>query len=200
MDASDGKQEKPRFEPPPWERDAFDALARKREAEEAKERWVAQALAAREAAAEGAWFAGLLAAPAPIGQTPPPEAPEPQPAPVPSFRAEPGQATVAAALAPEPTTDPPRAADLDDRQVAAMLIGLRSEEPQIQKAVRPAAGVAAVLTGLAGIGIAAIGVSGIASGGNAIRMSGALMTAALGAMFVAAATWVWIRATRGKGS
>lgn len=186
MDASDGKQEKPRFEPPPWERDAFDALARKREAEEAKERWVAQALAAREAAAEGAWFAGLLAAPAPIGQTPPPEAPEPQPAPVPSFRAEPGQATVAAAL--------------DDRQVAAMLIGLRSEEPQIQKAVRPAAGVAAVLTGLAGIGIAAIGVSGIASGGNAIRMSGALMTAALGAMFVAAATWVWIRATRGKGS
>jgi hypothetical protein len=82
-----------------------------------------------------------------------------------------------------------------------MLIGLRSEEPQVLKAVRPAAAVASGLTALTGVGITAAGLWGASgAGGNTIGMSGALMTAALGAMFVVTAIWVWIRATRGKGS
>jgi hypothetical protein len=165
VDASDGKREKPRFEPPPWEQGAFAELARKREAKEATKRWAAQTRAAREAA-------------------------EPEKA----SAEEPRETEPAAVRAP-------RTAELDERRVADMLSGLRSEEPQVLTEVRPAAGVAAGSLGVLGTGIAVMGLwaaSGIR--GDAIGMSGALMTAALGAMFVGTALWIWIRATRGKGS
>ena len=82
-----------------------------------------------------------------------------------------------------------------------MLAGLQGEEPQMTRAVRPAATMAAGLTGLLGVGIAVAGLYGaIRASGNTVGMSGALMLASLGAMFVVTAIWVWIRATRGKGS
>ena len=50
------QQSKPAFEPPPWEREAFDELARKRAADQERDR------AAKEAAAAEAWAARAAAA------------------------------------------------------------------------------------------------------------------------------------------
>ena len=74
-------------------------------------------------------------------------------------------------------------------------------QSSVERAVRPAAGTAASVMATAGLGIAAAGIWGATRAGeNALGMGGAVMTAALGCAFVGAGIWVWIRATRGKGS
>lgn len=214
--SDDGKREKPRFEPPPWERDAFEELARKREeaeqaereaaevlraAEErlaaagetpvdpaqARARWVEQANAARETAPEDA-----AVAPAPEALAPAASAAVPAAAPAASAAAEP---------APGPQAPAAPAAQLDERKVSAMLIELKAAEPSVHRMIGPTAKGASIVMGVIGTGVFIAGLVGLfKTAGNLMAMSAAGMTLAIGAMFVGTAIWIWIRATRGKGS
>lgn len=210
--SDDGKRAKPRFEPPPWERDAFEELARKREEAEqaereaaealraaqerlaeagespvdpaqARARWVEQASAARESAPEDAPVAQPPAAPA-----------QPAPAQAPAAQES------AAPEAPAPAPAAP-AAQLDERKVSAMLIELKATEPSVHRMIGPTAKGASVVMGVIGTGVFIAGLVGLfKTAGNLMAMSAAGMTLAIGAMFVGTAIWIWIRATRGKGS
>lgn len=214
-----GKSGKPRFEPPPWERDAFDELARRREAEEAAERATAEARrrAAEAAAAEAAESAAAPDRDAAYarwaqqarearGEVPVPGA---APAPAPVREAErPAEPVAPVAEAPEPEaqaaaaprTAAPEPAALDERQVSRMLIELKADEPQVHHAIRPAATAASAITGIVGLLVAGIGVASLkGTSGNMLAMGSAGITVMLGAMFIGTAVWIWVRATRGKG-
>ncbi|MDO8963542.1 MAG: hypothetical protein Q7W30_03520 [Coriobacteriia bacterium] len=169
---TDGKREKAAFEPPPWERDAFDELARRRAAEEARAEAATAAIAAEAAAGAG-------------------EIPEPAVTTTESVPEDP-------AATPGP---PAPKAELDDRLVEAMLVQLQGEVPSVQAVARPVAGAASalmVLFGLIVLGMSIVFVRDAA--GNGLATAGAVMVGLLGLSFIAGAIVVWVRATRGKGN
>jgi hypothetical protein len=120
------RREPRKFEPPPWERDAFEELRRRKEQEQA-ERELEEALQ-RAKAAESS------------DETRQPGPAEPAAAPVP----------------PAPTEDGAAAADgssgLDERLVERMLIQLSLEEPKATQHVGAFANAVAAAMAAAGLG------------------------------------------------
>lgn len=153
----DDKIKAPRgFEPPPWEREQFDELARRRQAE-----------ADAEAAALAASLERREAPGAPPG-------PEPETAAADTTAPEPE--------APEPvvrkTAVPP-----DEAQVDVMMMGLKAQEPEALAGawvVPMAAGAVIVLVGLV---LGVFGVIGLVSAGKGppsqSMVSGVILMAAL---------------------
>jgi len=166
------REAKKAFEPPPWERDQFEELARRKEAEKAAAETVADAVRAQQAAAAVPETAPLPAATSEI-VTPVPEN-------------APGAET----------------ADVgEDPRIEAMLLGLRSEDPPFGTdmwKVAIAAGavlasVGAVMTVWGGIAMAAArrtGVTGSLGGGILV---------VFGLGFVVVGAWMAFRTLREQG-
>jgi hypothetical protein len=187
----DADHKKPRgFEPPPWEREQFEELARRR------------AAAAEAAAAEAA------ANMAPEAQAP---AQEPTLAPAQDAAAEVGGG---ASIEPEPPAGPappgPEGAPegrakVDERVADAMLFDLSGQEGPTLAPLRRAGKAVAGLVGAIGLAILGLGVWTSAQAAAAEESVGAgTMGAAIimifGLLVVGMAGWTWVRASRSQGS
>jgi len=109
--------DKPKFEPPPWEQEAFERFRSEREAQQKEAALEAALRAVREREESPA---EAQEAPADAGSTP-------AIAEVPSWKAEPAQA---------PHADPAPAGP-SEAQIDSMLIELRTEEPPVAKTNMP---------------------------------------------------------------
>jgi hypothetical protein len=179
------KREARRFEPPPWERDAFEALARKKVEEQAA--------------------LDLLAALNPAAR-------EPGELPAEAMAAEVLTAKVVAAHAAEAPAGAggpavaPVAKGPDERRVQAMLMELSKEETADTGHIKLVARVASVITAMVGIGMIAGGLMTLAGNSQDAAKRTMATTMASGALsvfgmcFVAIAIWVWIRSNHVKGS
>jgi len=187
---SEEKKVAPRaFEPPPWEREAFEALARKR----AEEQAALEALAAAERAASGseAATAEALAAEVLLARA----------AMVPPTEAGASGADAPAGDAPPAEPAQPAAPAVDDRQVQVMLMELGREETTPARNVQLIARIAAVITGLIGAGMLAGGIFALQkAGGSTVGVMGSGALSVFGMCFFGMAAWVWVRSNRVRGS
>ena len=176
---SEGAEGKPRFEPPPWEREAFEALAARR----AEEQVAREALEAAERA---------RAATAP--EDPWDEVPE-------AAKADDGQAPESAdgdpvALAADPVPAP----RVEDPKVEAMLLRLRDEERTDGATALRVGQVAAALTMVLGTGMFIGGIVLLqGANGKMIAVVGSLILSMFGLVFAGMAVWVWISTNRSRG-
>jgi hypothetical protein len=175
---------KPRFEPPPWEREAFEALAARRAEEQAATELLAAAAAAK-AQAEAAPKAGAdpwdevpndpVSTPAPDGQ---------------------GAEASAAGGAPG-KVEPPK---VQERVVDAMLLQLASEERTDDKATVLVGRAASALTAVLGSGMFVAGIVMLQqTNGKVIAVVGSLVLSVFGMIFAGMAVWVWISTSRSRG-
>lgn len=175
-----------KFEPPPWELEAFEALAHKR---------------AEEQAALDA-----LAGTAPAPGTPPIEAVsevagggEPV-----TGGPESGPAAVVAADAPkgtEPVSEQTEAQKIDERRVQAMLLELGREETANTGNIKLIAHIASIVTAVVGFGMLFGGLMAIrGAGGTSAGVMGSGALSVFGLCFVAMAVWVWVGSNRTKRS
>jgi hypothetical protein len=180
MDDRDGTA-KARFEPPPWELEAFEALAARRAEEQA----------AREAleAAASAGAGGAALEPDPWDEVP----------------NEP--VMVLDGDAAGDAQDPGKAAGetaggaaIDERAVQAMLVQLKGEERVDSRVTKRVGQIASVLTFLLGAGMTIAGLAMMRSGGaKQVAVVGSLVLSVFGLSFIGMATWVWITTNRLKG-
>lgn len=185
------------FEPPPWEADAFEEMARKKADAEAQER------AERESEAEAAAAAAAAARAAEPPATGPTIAPPPQPAAKPGRAAEP-PAEAPSAQPPRPAGEekPATGAAVDDAEMLEMLAGLRQEEPRINEQFERIGMIAAFVTGLSGVVLLfwAMGafVAGMKRPGPTAFFGGAVL-AFFGGLLIVLAFWVGTRTLRRRG-
>ncbi len=186
------KREARRFEPPPWEKDAFEALARKK----AEDQEALEALAAAEAeAAAVVDTVETLGAEAPT-VTPTEDRPE----------ADEAAAGVDAGAAAQPAAASPvvAAPAVGEHQVQAMLLDLSMEETTDTGRITLVARIASVITAIAGGGMVFAGLSAMQgldpAKRTAITAMGSGALSVFGLCFVGMAVWVWIRSNRVKGS
>jgi hypothetical protein len=176
MDDSDKPSGKRTFEPPPWEREQFEELARRRQEREEQE---------REAAAADAAAATVAAASAALASVAPASTPE------------------AETETPAPGTDHPAPDEgagqrLDESRVEAMLVQLSGEDPHPLQPIRRASKIVAYVVGAVGIGtVVTSGILGArAVSAGAIALASAGTGVALGAGITGMAAWLWLRAAR----
>lgn len=147
------RREPRKFEPPPWERDAFEELRRRREQEQA-ERELEEAL--RRA---------RMAEP-------------PQPAPLPDAQETAPQASAPPARAGQGVSD--GKPQLDERRVEQMLIQLSLEEPKAMRHVATFANAVAVAMAVSGLGFvvwsAVLFARTRTAGGDAVAAASPLVT------------------------
>jgi hypothetical protein len=169
------RRERKTFEPPPWERDQFEELARLKAGEQ--ERQAAEEAACRESVAAEARADENAAQPS--GETKvaggPPE----------------GTASVPA--------EKPKPAVVEDAKLQAMLLELSGEEHSAVQEVRRAGVVAAGALATAGSVILGLGAVLLIRGGDQ-GFAGAGMIAAVGMFVIGFAVWLGYRAGRGQGS
>jgi hypothetical protein len=190
----DADHKKPRgFEPPPWEREQFEELARRR------------AAAAETAAAEAAVNTAVLKAQAPAQAS----AQEPTRAPAQDAAAEGG---VGAPGEPETGPAPPgregapeEQPKADERVADAMLFDLSGQEGPTLAPLRRAGKVVAGLVGAIGVAILGLGVWTSAQAAAAeesvgVGTMGAAIIMIFGLLVVGMAGWTWVRASRSQGS
>ena len=173
---SDGEEQPQtrRFEPPPWEREQFDELARRRaEAQAAEEERLADERAI--AAAERERAARESASPA---------VPAAAEAPVPTVKAT--------APAPDERIDP--------QKVEAMLVQLSGEEGSALQPVHRASKVFALVVAVFGVSLVMLAGLAAAKAGGGVGAMGALIVGIVGAFITSVAAWLWIRTERGQGS
>ncbi len=122
------EQPKQRFEPPPWEREAFERF--QKEMLEREEREAALRVA-REAAAQAAEAAAIVAGVRQDGPSVAEGVPETAAPPVAKTPvAAPEGVSLGAPVTPRPASTPARTSPaIPEAQIAAMLIELRTEEP-----------------------------------------------------------------------
>jgi hypothetical protein len=174
---NEGSARQPRsFEPPPWEREQFEELARQRAEREAIE---AEAQRARDEA-------DLRAAEAKARQT--------RDAPVSVAGAEGVQDAVSAAA---PHGDqPPVAAEAD-----VMLIGLAAEEPDPLRYVWLVWLAVAGLFALLGVGTLVLGAVGVARAqGSSVATAWSFVLVVAGLASLGGAVWLTVRALGERGA
>lgn len=183
------KREARKFEPPPWEKDAFEALARKKSEEQEALELAAGAHAAAGvptgalAEAVAAELAALESTGTGADTNVAPEAEAP---------------VAEAAKAAKPA-----AGAIDDKQVEAMLLNLSMEETSDPGPVKLVARVASVLTFIAGAGMVIAGLTAIpadAASRTPVVLMGSGALSVFGLCFAGMAVWVWIRSNSMKGS
>ncbi|MDP2299256.1 MAG: hypothetical protein U1E08_07335 [Coriobacteriia bacterium] len=151
-----------RFEPPPWEREAFERFEREREARQAEQQLEAALRAAREPATDVAAESAAEDLPSPAAPAPPVE------------------------VTPEPTAE--TAPVLPESRIDAMLVELRMEEPRPAEANKALIDLVIgffAVTGLfvivqAAVLFARVGASDAASTMLAATMSFVVLLAGLG--------------------
>jgi hypothetical protein len=190
------RREKPKFEPPPWEREQFDELARRKQAEEA--------IPAPEPELEPA------PAPEPAPEAAAPAATEGPPHAVATEGAKQAVTTVVAEQEPEQVATPEGEAveaaeqekvELDPKQVEMLLMGLRAEEPRAEEAywkITTIVGAASALIGLLLTvwGVVALATPKKAGAGGAFLVTGLLL---FGIGFLVGGVWVVFRSLRQQG-
>jgi hypothetical protein len=166
-------QGKPRFEPPPWEREAFEVLAAKRAEQEA----VARATAA---------------APAEAGSESPEDA-----------SADPGVVRTEQEADGKPGEQAAPAKEVaapDSVAVQAMMQQLAREEFSSDRTTRIVAWVAAGVTAVLGVSMFIAGLSvGARSEGKTASVIGSVVLTVFGLAFVGMSVWVWVSANRVRG-
>jgi hypothetical protein len=172
------RRDKPAFEPPPWERDQFEELARqRREAEEAQAAANA-ALAQQQAAVLEAEALAQAEAPAEAG-----------------LIEELGEPVVAAGKAGAETPE------LDPKHVEVLMLGLRAEEPRPDEAYWKITMIAGVTSALIGMVVTTWGVVAMATpkkaGAGPILIVMMLLVFGLG--FVIGGAWVVFKSLRQRG-
>jgi len=186
MGSSDDASVKPRFEPPPWEKEAFDALAARR-AEEQIAREALEAARIAAVVADGPAAASLEEAAAAVPEAIAADAPTDE----------------AVTNAPDAAEiDPPVAATpkVEKHVVDAMLLQLASEERTGTIAAARVSQVVAALLMALGSGMAIGGLSLMRSAnGRQIIIIGSLVLTVFGMMFMGMAVWVWIATSRSRG-
>lgn len=170
------RREPKRFEPPPWEADAFQELQRKLGEEQAEEE-IASAIESLEA--DGA------------------EAPVPA---NPAVDAAREAQTVGAGWAAKPD-EPVGEGGVDDRVVLEMLAGLAAEEPPATRGVWKVAIASALLLGALGLVLVIWGVAAVVGSKTTgvVGSFGGTVLLVFGAGFVAAALWLVVRTLRQRG-
>lgn len=177
------RRETKRFEPPPWERERFDAL-RERQAQEK------EAPAPETPSVTAGGVSGSQEAPGEaVGEDP---------------RAATGQADASTVFA-KPGAGP--GAELEkgmesvsDAQVDTMLVLLSGEEPRVDKHVKTAGLFSAGVLLLVGIGLLVAGVVLLsAAHGAAAASLTATTTSAMGLTFAGVGVWLGLRVMRGQG-
>ena len=159
------------FEPPPWEREQFEELARRR-----------AETAVPEASAEDATVAPG------DDQAKPPETGE---------AAEASREATTASKA----ADQEVSGGLDEKMTEAMIVQLSGEERTTLAPMRKAGRLAAWIMGLVGVSMIVLGsVYAMRAPGSGVAIAGAATMAVVGAFIAAAAAWLWIRASQGQGS
>jgi hypothetical protein len=198
------RREKRQFEPPPWEKEQFEELARQRaeqeraERERAEQERAEQAEAAEreragsdaQAAAEAAHEIAAVELGGEAGEV---AAEAAAPAGVSAGeRSATAEPAVDAAAEPKP--------QVDEKRVAMMMLELKAEEPDALEGVwliNIAAGIAVTLIGLA------IAVWGLFAFGNrslgTIGVLGGFVMLMFGVGFIAAGAWLVYRAMRQRG-
>jgi hypothetical protein len=171
------------FEPPPWEREAFDELSRAKTAQqEAAE--AAEAAAAEELAAESAVVA-------------PPASAEP-PARIETER----PAAISSPETPAEASAPAKGA-VSEAELTEMMAGLRAEEPTSTRTYSRVAIALSVFTGLVGIVMLvwamAMLVSSNARGAGRVGIVSGSIVAVFGALFIGLSMWVAVRTLRQRG-
>ena len=179
------KREARRFEPPPWEKDAFEALARKKAEEQEALEALAAARAVAGAPAGSPMGARAAEVPASESESKPTAAGQ-------GSEADPGEAAE------------PVAPAIDERQVQVMLLELGREETSPTGHVRLISRIASLITGATGLGMIFGGFWALQATDQARRTGVALMgsgaLSVFGLCFAGIAVWVWIRSNRVRGS
>jgi hypothetical protein len=171
---------KGRFEPPPWEQEAFEALAARR---------------AEEHAAVAALEASKVSPSAPIQE---PDSWGEKPA-EPTIMPFEDAASDAADEAREAVPSPAQP-KVDDRVVEAMLIQLQGEERTDGRAAKRVGQVASAVTFVLGLGMLIVGLTMMrGGGGKQIAVIGSVVLSVFGLAFIGMASWVWITTNRSRG-
>jgi hypothetical protein len=166
---------KSRFEPPPWEKEAFEALAAKR---------------ADEEAARAAIVAAESAVAAPVQEPDPWDE-------VPVVVASADGAAVAGTPGPTGTSGGPKP---DEKAVEAMLMRLQNEERADARAAKMVGWVASAVTVVLGLGMLIAGIVMAARGiGTPVAAIGSLVLVVFGLAFIGMAIWMWVSTNRSRG-
>ena len=191
------KRDPRQFEPPPWERDAFEALARKKAEEQ-------EALRILALAQEAAGTADTSIADALVAEVMAEKSEAASPVMVDAIAAD---AEVPAGERPASTPAvAPAAATVDERRVQAMLMELSKEETADTGHIQLVARIASVITAAVGGGMLIGGLVTLAGTSQDAAKRTIATTMASGALsvfglcFMAIAVWVWVRSNHVKGS
>jgi hypothetical protein len=170
------RREKPKFEPPPWERDLFDELARRKAEQEASESPDVREPTA-DTTAQGSDVPPAEAAGRPASE------PVDQ---LDTERAERDQ---------EETEKP----ELDMGQVEVLMMGLRAEEPRPEEAFTKATAAAGAISALIGLALTTWGLIALATPkqSGAGVLVGSLLLFGLG--FMGGGVWVVFKTLRQQG-
>lgn len=112
-----------------------------------------------------------------------------------------GEKRPVAEVAEGPKGEGKKRPPLDERQIAAMLIDLRVEEPPAMREVWKVAMVAAVIVGVVGIVFIMWGIAALATARRTgqIGLFGGVVLLLFGAGFIGAALWLAERTLRQRG-
>ncbi len=167
------------FEPPPWEREQFDELARRR----------AEAAAAEAAAGRQAEQAAVAAAAEPA------EGVEPAAVAVPAGARGPAEGMTRDEVAPRVSGGP------DAASVDVMLMGLAAEEPRAFRNVWVVWIVAAVVFGAVGVIALVLGLFGVANArGSGVAVGWAMALNVGGIAALGTAGWMLTKALGERGA
>lgn len=182
--ADEQRRERKQFEPPPWEKEAFEAFAARRAEQEAADR--AEALAAVMAG-------GATQAPLPAEDL------AAQLAEAMKAKAEQDgreAAPVEAAIAPDVSVK----SDAPDKLVEVMMLELAQEESSDTKSAKIVAWVASGVTGVLGLAMVFAGlVLAAKAQGQGSAVIGSAVLTVFGLIFAGMAAWVWISSNRVRG-
>jgi hypothetical protein len=172
-----GRRVRKTFEPPPWERDQFERLARLKVEEQE-----------RQAAEEAAWRESVLAAARAHD----------------SAERQDDEGVIAqgpdvAGATTASASDKAKPVGVDEVKIQAMLLELSVEDRPVLREFRRAGAIAAGVLGLAGSIVLVLGIVLMIQGGTK-GLVGAGMIAATGMLVVGFAVWLGYRAGRGQGS
>lgn len=170
------RRDRPSFEPPPWERDQFEELARRKQEEDIR---AAGAQPPVEAQGEVRTETELIS---------------------PALKEAPGAASDAETAAPSPQAEK-AGGELDQNRVDVLMLGLRAEEPRPERMYWRIVAGSGVVSALVGLMITTWAVVVIAApkraGAGELLFQAMLLLLGLG--FVGGGGWVVFRSLRQQG-
>lgn len=187
------RRERKTFEPPPWEKEAFEAFAARKAEEEQAAVMVAEATAAQATA-------NVVERPE---QTSPEDLAAQLAAAMKAKADASGEAAVddsVAAPTVEAGADSPAQPAQEDKLLEVMMLELAQEERSDNRNAKIIAWVASGITAVLGLGMVVAGLvlAAKANGQGSAVMGSAVLTV-FGLIFAGMAAWVWISSNRVRG-